>query len=91
METGAIRLEDIFAEDVRCPKCHSPRLNLGGGSSTLLWCPTFTDDGGKTWHHHNGNRITQGYECRDCGQTWGQDVKQTCWCGWPDSGPYKEG
>ena len=65
-----------------CPKCGSKSLTIGPCSSTLMFCPAFTDDEGRL-HEHDLNTTTSSYTCRKCNHKFKVSSKDgNCWCGW---------
>lgn len=74
-----------------CPKCqkapiesimYSAPVYLPYGG--IVYGGEFQDEQGR-WHSH-------GRHCRTIycphGHSWVVDVIDSCWCGWPDTGPY---
>ena len=69
---------------MKCPQCVKERKKSkvypGMGTSTLLFCPPFYDEGGKH-HDHDRNTTTIEYACSR-GHKWVESTSGTCWCGW---------
>lgn len=67
-----------------CPQCRKEGLKSkvypGGGSTTLMYCQPFYDEGGK-YHHHDSNTTRYNYSCSN-GHEWVEYSKGSCWCGW---------
>ena len=75
-----------------CPFCkeegEKSLVYPGVGTVTAMYCPPFYDEEGRM-HIHDSNITTQSYSCSR-GHNWTEKSKGSCWCGWPDTGPFKE-
>lgn len=77
---------------MECKQCkeagHESRTLVKGQFKTGGYFPEFQDSDG-VLHKHDENIKTTTYQCTE-GHSWQERGKESCACGWPDSGPFSD-